>query len=126
MSIKVVYDNIIKRLSNIDTLDSIKQSIWKIFPELAMSEINIIYVKGVEKITITSEEEFKNVIKINKKFYIEKIIKENSNTGIIKNNYSVFNSTCSSCNAFPIIGEKYICVICEDVDICKTCETTHN
>jgi hypothetical protein len=129
MSIKVVYENVIKRISDVNTLNDLKNSIWKIFPELAMSEINVIYIKGVEKVTIASDEEFKIVIQLNKKFYIEKLNPAQDhikNTSLIQTNYSVFNSTCFSCNAFPIIGEKYICTICENLDLCHACEVTHN
>jgi hypothetical protein len=132
MSIKVVYDNIIKRISQVDSLDSMKQSIWNIFPELAGQEINVIYIKGVEKIVIPTDEEFKKVIEINKKFYIEKVKSGNVSqieiqpNPFIKDNFAVFNSKCSTCGIFPITGEKYICIICEDLDLCPKCETTHN
>jgi hypothetical protein len=128
MSIKVVYDNVIKRISEVYTLSDLKKSIWMIFPELVMCEINVIYIKGVEKVVVATEEEYKYVLLVNKKFYIEKAngVQEVPHNSLVRNHFSVFNSTCSTCSAFPIIGEKYICTICENLDLCKTCEATHN
>jgi hypothetical protein len=32
------------------------------------------------------------------------------------------NVTCDGCGIFPIIGERFKCVTCEDFDLCLTCE----
>jgi len=36
--------------------------------------------------------------------------------------------TCDGCNAYPIVGYRYKCAVCENFDYCEKCEATieHN
>jgi len=31
--------------------------------------------------------------------------------------------TCANCHVFPIVGTRYSCSVCDDIDLCETCES---
>jgi len=38
----------------------------------------------------------------------------------------IFRQTCDICMKSPILGAKYLCMLCQDLVICRNCETQHN
>jgi len=38
----------------------------------------------------------------------------------------ILRQTCDICAKFPILGAKYLCILCQDLVICGNCENQHN
>lgn len=82
---------------------------------LATLKIDLINESNIRVSQILSQSTIKNVENI-----IKDEIKENKNE--INSVETHSGISCSSCGVCPIVGKRYHCVYCDDVDYCEKCE----
>jgi hypothetical protein len=113
---------------------SIYQEIKNVIIELNDSDIESeLYLQEFENIGNLKkliEERVQSRILTIKNLYYQRPQKLDREDHIIlksekKSSKIVFDEKCFKCLTYPIIEYKYICLFCENLILCKSCETTH-
>ena len=114
---------LVKEISNKFLLTSI----------MASSEL-VIYYKDPKKIILKNDNDYNTFLRsIQKILYVdvdknnklsknslENVKNENENEKKQINRH--YGIKCDGCNAFPIVGNRYKCMVCESFNYCENCE----